>query len=154
MLLNTIVKKGGSDGMTYYDLQQLGGVPHARIYRQLKKLEDDGLLNLEEETNPVGRPKHLFSISESGRKKIEELKKKMGDFIEMLKREFPHYIEGELPTHELVENIVIKQFRTPIDQIMESDLSRADKLEEMEKIEGEMNEMLDKVKKLKEELQK
>lgn len=152
MLLNTILKKGGANGMTYYDLQQLGGVPHSRVYRHLKKMEEKGFLNLEEETNPVGRPKHLYNISKSGENKIEELKKKLAGFIEMLKREFPHYIDEDMDSMELVENVVIKKFRSPIDHIMESDLPRAEKLEELTKIEGEMTEMLNKVKKLKEEL--
>ena len=40
LIFNTI--KNCPNGLTYYDLKQYGEIPHSKIYRMMKKLEDKG----------------------------------------------------------------------------------------------------------------
>ena len=64
LIFNTI--KNCPDGLTYYDLKQYGEIPHSKIYRMMKKLEEKGdLIKKNDISIETGRPKHLYFLSVS-----------------------------------------------------------------------------------------
>ena len=62
ILLNTIQEH--PDGITLYDLKKIGHLPHSKIYRMMKKLEEKQYLIVTEEKNETGRTKFIHFISE------------------------------------------------------------------------------------------
>ena len=61
-IFNTI--KNSPNGLTYYDLTKFGNIPHSRIYRLMKRLEDNGDLFKESDiSSETGRPKHLYFLT-------------------------------------------------------------------------------------------
>ena len=70
-ILNTV--KEYPNGITYYDLQQMGNIPHSKIYREMKKLEEEGILRREDEKGSVGRQKHCYFLTEAGEKERERI---------------------------------------------------------------------------------
>ncbi|MFX1412883.1 MAG: hypothetical protein ACFFA2_03510, partial [Promethearchaeota archaeon] len=87
-IFNTI--KSYENGMTYYDLTQYGNIPHSKIYRIMKSLEENGdLVRKDDISQETGRPKHLYFLSGAGEKKLGELRKKIGEIFEFIKLRFP-----------------------------------------------------------------
>ncbi|MEJ2276694.1 MAG: helix-turn-helix transcriptional regulator [Candidatus Lokiarchaeota archaeon] len=78
ILLNTM--ENYPDGMTYYDLQQFGNVPHSKIYRIMKKMEQEGYLR-KEEIVEIGRPKHLYFTTEKGLKYKESIRQEVRRYL-------------------------------------------------------------------------
>ena len=60
-VFNTI--KNSPNGLTYYDLTQFGNIPHSKIYRLMKNLEENGdLIKKDDISSETGRPKHLYFL--------------------------------------------------------------------------------------------
>ncbi|GAG96501.1 unnamed protein product, partial [marine sediment metagenome] len=88
-IFNTV--KDFQNGLTYYDLKKYGNIPHSKIYRTMKTLEEDGFLSVKKEdlSNESGRPKHLFFLSEKGEEKLVELRFKLVNIFKFIKLRFP-----------------------------------------------------------------
>ena len=83
-IFNTI--KSYPEGITYYDLKKFGDIPHSKIYRMMKSLEEKGdLLRKDDISKETGRPKHLYFLSEQGKSRLVELRKNMGDLFDLIK---------------------------------------------------------------------
>ena len=65
LIFNTV--RNCPNGLTYYDLKKFGEIPHSKIYRMMKKLEDKGdLIKKDDVSAETGRPKHLYFLSKQG----------------------------------------------------------------------------------------
>ncbi|GAG22939.1 unnamed protein product, partial [marine sediment metagenome] len=84
-IFNTV--KDYQNGLTFYDLKKYGNIPHSKIYRTMKALEEDGFLSMKKENLGIecGRPKHLFFLSERGEEKLSELRIKIAKIFEFIK---------------------------------------------------------------------
>ena len=72
-IFNTI--KSYPEGLTYYDLKKFGDIPHSKIYRMMKLLEERGDLIREDDiSKETGRPKHLYFLSQQGESRLVELR--------------------------------------------------------------------------------
>ena len=150
-IFNTI--KGYPEGLTYYDLKKFGNIPHSRIYRLMKDLEERGDLVREDDvSNETGRPKHLYLLSEKGESRLIELRKNIGEIFEWLKLRFPDDIP-EFDHKKFLENATFQVWASPVEYIMCKEISDQEKLEALLEMELDVNNILDKIVKEKKKLQ-
>jgi len=75
-IFNTV--KNFPEGLTYYDLKKFGNIPHSKIYRMMKILEEGKFLLIKSDiSKETGRPKHLYFITEKGENKLTDLREKI-----------------------------------------------------------------------------
>ena len=143
VLYNTIVEHKNPDGLTYYDLTQIDPhIPHSRIYRAMKKLEETGYLKKKEVISELGRPKHYYSLTQKGKERHEELKQGvLGMFSSVQQR-----LSGDISNIHF-GNIPQPNFNNfdPAKAILEEEGPIEEKLEELEKIEKHLKECLENI---------
>ena len=151
-LFNTIKNK--PEGLTYYDLKQYGSIPHSKIYRMMKKLEEEGdLVRKDDFSKDTGRPKHLYSLSEQGKIKLRDLKIKLGEFFEFLKYRFPT-TNTDFDHESFLQEATFKVWASPIEHIMRQEVSNEGKLKALSKMESRLTEYLKKVQTTRNKLEK
>jgi DNA-binding PadR family transcriptional regulator len=151
LLLNFITQRS-EEGLTYYDLQQYDNVPHSRIYRAMKKLEEEGYLSKSTESNETGRPKHLFKISPKGKQYRDELQIKLRNVLNVIKSKFPEHMDFDIDS--FLEDGTIKLFKTPIQHVLESDMQPKEKLKCLKAMKQDHQEILQDIRKNIQKLEK
>lgn len=149
-IFNTI--KSYPNGLTYYDLQQFGNIPHSKIYRMMKLLEEEGdLIKKNAISNETGRPKHLYFLSTQGELKLENLRKKLGEIFEFVKLRFPK----EAPNFDhdtFLREGTFKIWSNPVEFIMRKNVSDSVKLNDLLNMEKDVTYILRRIRKEKKKL--
>lgn len=150
-IFNTI--KSYPEGITYYDLKKFGDIPHSKIYRMMKSLEEKGdLLRKDDISKETGRPKHLYFLSEQGKSRLVELRKNMGDLFDLIKSKFPE----DMPNFDhkrFLEDATFKSSSSPLENLMSKDIPDKEKLEVLSEMESDFKNILNKIRKEKKFLQ-
>jgi len=146
-VFNTI--KNSPNGITYYDLTQFGNIPHSKIYRLMKDLEDNGdLIKRDDVSSETGRPKHVYFLSEKGEARLEDLRVSLGKYFEFIQERFP--IENSEFDHEsFLKEATFKVWSSPVEHVIQKDISNEEKLEILTQMESDLNIMLEKIQKEK-----
>ncbi|MFW9876818.1 MAG: PadR family transcriptional regulator [Candidatus Thorarchaeota archaeon] len=151
-IFNTI--KSYTNGMTYYDLTQYGNIPHSKIYRTMKLLEEDGdLIRRDDVSQETGRPKHLYFLSDKGNKRLEELRRKIGEIFEFIKLRFPES-DSDLDHTKFLNEATFNIWASPIEFIMQKDISDEEKLVALLEIESDIMKLLEQLHTEKSKLEK
>ncbi|KKM57993.1 hypothetical protein LCGC14_1550040 [marine sediment metagenome] len=150
LIFNTV--KNYPNGLTYYDLQQYGEIPHSKIYRMMKKLEIKGELIKKNDISPeTGRPKHLYFLSKQGEARLDDLKVNLGKYFEFLKERFPK--EQSSFDHEtFLKEATFKVWSSPVEHVIQKDISNEKKLKILSSMESDLTRMLEKIQKEKKKL--
>ena len=151
LIFNTI--KNYPNGLTYYDLQQYGEIPHSKIYRMMKKLENKGDLKKKDDTSSeTGRPKHLYFLSEQGEARLNDLRENLGKYFEFIKERCP--IEESGFDHTIfLKEATFKVWSSPVEHILQKDISNEKKFKILSRMESDLIQMLDKIQKEKKKLE-
>ena len=145
-MFNTI--KSYPEGMTYYDLKKYGDIPHSKIYRMMKKLEEKGdLIRKDDISSETGRPKHLYFLSDQGERRLQILKERLGDLIELIILRFPDK-KIELDTKKMLD-ATFGVWSSPVEYVLQLEISDQDKIEAFSEMESDLTDLLDKVKQAK-----
>jgi len=132
------------NGMTYYDLKQYGNIPHSKIYRMIKKLEEQGYLTRRNGiSNDTGRPKHLYFLSEEGKIRLQELKGRLGEILKFIKLRFPDNLEDF--NHEKLLNATYAVWSSPVEFIFQLDIEEEKKLKLLSDMEADLKDLLKKI---------
>jgi predicted ArsR family transcriptional regulator len=150
LIFNTV--KEVPEGLTYYDLKKFGNIPHSKIYRMMKELAEDGYLYVKDDiSKETGRPKHLYFLTDKGERKLTELRQKIGNIFELIKQRFPE--SGiELDHEKILKGATFNIWSSPVEYIMQKDISNEEKLAALTFIEKDVNEILKKIRKEKSKL--
>lgn len=149
-LLNTIKQKT-PPGLTFYDLGQNGKFPAAKIYRQMKKLEADGILT-HVEVQESGKPKYLYRLSSQGETLRNELQEKIKKTTELLKIRFP---EAKINIDEkIIQEGTFQLWCSPVEFLLQQNISDEEKLERLSDMEMDISAMLKKIQLEKKKLEK
>lgn len=144
-LFNTI--KEYPEGLTYYDLQKIGNFPHSKIYRLMKKLEQEGYLRKEEKVE-LGRPKHLYLLTDKGLEKLEEIRETLVKFFEFLKTRWPN-LDQNFDYNTFLREGTFKIWCSPVEHILNRNISKLEKMEALEGMEHDLTDLLKKIRKEK-----
>jgi len=152
-IFNTV--KDFQNGLTYYDLKKYGNIPHSKIYRTMKALEEDGFLSVKKEdlSNESGRPKHLFFLSEKGEEKLVELRFKLVNIFKFIKLRFPQS-SSDLDYEKFLNEATFKVWSNPVDFILSQDIPVEEKLSVLSEMESDILSILEKVRKEKKKIEK
>ncbi|NHJ20677.1 MAG: hypothetical protein EAX91_07045 [Candidatus Lokiarchaeota archaeon] len=150
-IFNTI--KSYPEGLTYYDLKKFGDIPHSKIYRMMKLLEEKGDLIREDDiSKETGRPKHLYFLSQQGESRLVELRNNLGELFDLLKSKFPEDIPN-FDHKKFLEDATFKSSSSPLEYLMSKDIPDKEKLEVLSEMESDINNLLQKIRKEKKSLQ-
>ena len=149
-IFNTI--KNNPNGLTYYDLKQYGNIPHSKIYRLMKNLEENGdLIKKDDISSETGRPKHLYFLSEQGEEKLGDLRENLSKYFKFIKERFP--IEDTNFDHvTFLKEATFKVWSSPVEHVIQRDISDEEKLEILTRMESDLTKMLEKIIKEKKKL--
>jgi len=149
-IFNTI--KNNPNGLTYYDLKQYGNIPHSKIYRLMKNLEENGdLIKKDDISSETGRPKHLYFLSEQGEEKLGDLRENLSKYFKFIKERFP--IEDTNFDHvTFLKEATFKVWSSPVEHVIQRDISDEEKLEILTRMESDLTKMLEKILKEKKKL--
>ena len=151
-MFNTI--KNYPKGLTYYDLQKYGNIPHSKIYRMMKLLEENGLLiKKEDSSQDIGRPKHLYFLSRQGEKSLEELRAKLGEFFEFIKLRFPE-IDSDFDHKTFLNEATFNVWASPVEYIMQKEISDYEKLAALSEMESDIIGLLEQIQREKDKLER
>jgi len=149
-VFNTI--KNCSNGLTYYDLKQYGEIPHSKIYRIMKKLEEKGdLIKRDDVSIETGRPKHLFFLSKQGEARLGDLRENLGKYFEFIKERFPS-AKGNFDHETFLKEATFKVWSSPVEHIIQKDISNEKKIKILTSMESDLITMLEKIRKEKKKL--
>jgi DNA-binding PadR family transcriptional regulator len=153
VLFNTIENHPDKNGLTYYDLTQIDpDIPHSRIYRGMKKLTELGYLHEKEvkreDEQELGRPKKYYTLSETGKQHLEDLKKKIRGLAMKLSENLAYDKITEFDFRDLPK----PKFHD-LESILKSKVSNEEKLQELTDREDHFKSMLQKISKLKRQLE-
>lgn len=150
-IFNTI--KNYPEGLTYYDLKKFGNIPHSKIYRMMKQLEEEGFLVRKDDTSKeTGRPKHLYFLSEKGELRLKELRENIGEIFDLLKLRFPDDIP-EFDHRKFLEGATFQVWASPVEYVMCREISDQQKFKALTEMELDVNNILNKIRKEKINLQ-
>ncbi|MFX0075936.1 MAG: PadR family transcriptional regulator [Candidatus Hermodarchaeota archaeon] len=136
-MFNTV--KSFPEGITYYDLKKFGNIPHSKIYRMMKILAKEGYLSIKDDVSKeTGRPKHLYFLTEEGERKLSDLRKKIGKIFEFLKHRFPE-TGDEFDHDQFLTEATFNVWSSPVEHIMQKDISDEEKLEVLNYMENDVN---------------
>ena len=139
-------------GLTYYDLKQYGAIPHSKIYRMMKKLEEKGDLIKKDDTSiETGRPKHLYFLSKQGETRLGDLRENLGKYFKFIKERFPS-ANGTFNHESFLKEATFKVWASPVENIIQKDISNEKKIKILSHMESDLNKMLEKIRKEKKKL--
>ncbi|MCJ7649051.1 MAG: helix-turn-helix transcriptional regulator [Candidatus Lokiarchaeota archaeon] len=152
LIFNTV--KEIPEGLTYYDLKKFGNIPHSKIYRMMKELAEEGYLSIKDDrSKDTGRPKHLYFMTDKGENKLIDLRQKIGKIFELIKQRFPE--SGiEFDHEKILKGATFSIWSSPVEYIMQKDISNEEKLEILTFMEKDVDEILHKIRKEKLKLQR
>ncbi len=135
LLLNTIQQS--PEGLAFSDFKEMGCEAPTRVYRILKKLEEDGYLTTQTTPQSSGRPKQPFVLTATGTEKLQKLRESLREILEGVRTRFPEKTHI-LNIPEFLEKGTFCHLRTPADFILQNSSIPAEKkrqiLTEMEKM--------------------
>jgi DNA-binding PadR family transcriptional regulator len=149
-ILNTI--KSYPNGITYYDLQQMGNIPHSKIYREMKKLEEDGILRKVEERGEVGRQKHLYFLTEKGDQERLRIIQSLEQQLDLLSHRLNQKNQNEMK--QLINEGTFKVWCSPAEFVANSEIPLEKKIEMLEDMDVDLTNLLERIRKLKKQLKK
>ena len=150
LIFNTI--RNNPDGLTYYDLKQFGEIPHSKIYRMMKKLEDEGdLIKKDDVSAETGRPKHLYFLSKQGEGRLEDLRENLGKYFDFIKERFP-VANSSFDRNAFLKEATFKVWSSPVEHVLQRDIPNEKKLKILSRMESDLNRMLEKIRKEKKRL--
>jgi DNA-binding PadR family transcriptional regulator len=149
-IFNTI--KSLPEGLTYYDLTQLGNIPHSKIYRMMKKLEEEGEL-IKQERTELGRPKHVYFVSEKGEKTLQQLRDKLKTNFDLIKTRDPDF-QIAFNHEKILTEGTFKIWCSPVEYIIQLDASDTEKYSALNDMEEDLNHLLKKIQNEKHKLEK
>ncbi|MEX2717149.1 MAG: PadR family transcriptional regulator [Candidatus Sigynarchaeum springense] len=157
LLLNTIKKRTSqAGGMPYAELQKIENLPHIKVYRTLKRMEENHLLEKKEERIELGRPRQLYRLSSMGEQQLEQLKTHMLSFFDIIRRSFPDKLYESFDAPKFVEEGTFDTFcfPPPPSRLMDDEgMSDEERLEMLSEIKAHMEKRLQHVSKEISELQ-
>jgi DNA-binding MarR family transcriptional regulator len=136
LLLNTINQC--SDGLAFSDFKEMGCEAPSRVYRCLKKLEEDGFLTSQATPQSSGRPKQPFILTPTGIQKLQEIKEYLRKIFELIRTRFSEETQ-DINIAEFLEKGSFHRFGTPMDFILQN---TSIPIEKKHKILVEMEKML------------
>ena len=150
LIFNTI--RNCPDGLTYYDLKQFGEIPHSKIYRMMKKLENKGyLIKKDDISSETGRPKHLYFLSKQGEIRFDELRENLEKYFEFIKERFPT-ADSSFDHKTFLKEATFNVWSSPVEYIIQKDLPNEKKLKFLSRMESDLTQMLEKIRKEKKKL--
>jgi predicted transcriptional regulator len=151
-LFNTV--KDFPEGLTYYDLKKFGNIPHSKVYRMMKELAAEGFLLIKDDlSKDTGRPKHLYFLTDKGERKLLDLRQKIGKIFEFIKYRFPESAM-EIDHEKFLKEATFSVWSSPVEYVMQRNISLKEKLITLTYMEKDVNNILEKIRKEKEKLQK
>jgi DNA-binding PadR family transcriptional regulator len=154
LLLNTIKKRTiEAGGMPYAELQKIEHLPHIKVYRILKRMEEDGMLEKKEERIELGRPRQLYRLSAKGDKQLEQLKSHVLSFFDTIRRSFPDKMYESFDLPKFLEEGTFDTFCLPPRFMNEEGMTDEERLEMLSEIKAHMEKRLQLVTKEISELQ-
>ena len=149
LLLNTIQQS--PEGLAFSDFKGMGCQTPTKVYRLLKKLEEDGFLSTQIYPQASGRPKQLFMLTPIGLEKLKELRENLRGILEGIQARFPGE-SRDLNIPGFLEKGTFHHLRTPVDFILQNNSIPLPKKRE---ILSEMDKMLsNELSKIREALEK
>ena len=119
----------------------------------MKLLEEKGdLVRKDDISKETGRPKHLYFLSEQGKSRLLELRKKIGELFDLLKLRFPEDLP-EFDHKKFLEYATFHVWASPVEYVMCKEISDQKKLEALSEMELDVNKILSKIRKEKRNLQ-
>lgn len=150
-IFNTL--KNYPKGLTYYDLKQYGEIPHSKIYRMMKKLEEKGdLIKKDDISVETGRPKHLYSLSKQGEARLDDLRENLGKYFKFIKERFPS-ANGNFDHESFLKEATFKVWSSPVENIIQKDISNEKKIKILSRMESDLITMLEKIRKERKKLE-
>jgi DNA-binding PadR family transcriptional regulator len=154
LLLNTIKQRTSqSGGMPYAELQKIEHLPHIKVYRILKRMEEEGLLEKKEEKIELGRPRQLYRLNAKGEQQLDKLKAHMLSFFDIIRRSFPDKLYESFDAPKFLEEGTFDTFCFPPRFIDEEPMTDEERLELLEDVKKHMESRLQHVMKEISELQ-
>ena len=151
LIFNTI--KNCPNGLTYYDLQQYGEIPHSKIYRMMKKLEKKGDLTKKDDlSTETGRPKHLYFLTKQGEARLDELRENLGKYFEFINERFPT-ANINFDHKTFLKEATFKVWSSPVEYVMQQEISNEKKSKILSRMELDLTRMLEKIQKEKKKLE-
>ena len=120
----------------------------------MKELAVEGYLSIKDDVSKdTGRPKHLYFLTEKGIIKLSDLRQKIGKLFEFIKHRFPE--SGLEFDHEtFLKGATFCVWSSPVEYIMQRDISIEEKMNALTYMEDDVNEILRKIRKEKQKIQK
>ena len=142
LFLNFITQH--KEGVTFYDLKQIENLPASRVYRKMKKLEEEGYLEKTEQQNVTGRPKFVFKISQMGLSLQDTLKTKLLKVTNLLAAQYPKHTDFDIESFLKQGTLIL--FKSPLQHILEnSKLEPQEKLQCLQNMKQDHEEILKKI---------
>lgn len=120
----------------------------------MKKLAEEGFLSIKADiSKDTGRPKHLYFLTDKGESKLSDLRQKVGKIFEFIKHRFPE--SGiDIEHKKFLKEATFSVWSSPVEYIMQKNIPTEEKLNVLTYMENDVNEILRKIRKEKEKLQK
>ncbi len=141
--------------MPYAELQKIEHLPHIKVYRTLKRMEEDGLLEKKEEKIELGRPRQLYRLSTKGEQHLDQLKAHVLSFFNLIRRSFPDKLNESFDAPKFLEEGTFDTFCFPPPPhfMVEEGMTNEERLEMLSEIKAHMEKRLQHVTKEISELQ-
>lgn len=154
LLLNTIKQRTSqAGGMPYAELQKIEHLPHIKVYRILKRMEEGGLLEKKEERIELGRPRQLYRLNAKGEQQLDQLKAHVLSFFDIIRRSFPDKLYESFDAPKFLEEGTFDTFCFPPRFMDEEPMTDEERLELLEDVKAHMEKRLAEVLKEISELQ-
>ena len=137
LLLNSVRKKQ-DEGITYTDFQRDDFLPHSKVYRILKKLEESKIVETRDERSDIGRPRQLYRLTRKGEKELEAVRARVLGTFETFQHALPALLDGG--TFDTVRDLMTRT--GPVDCLLDP----AERLDFLREVERDMTEHLEQVR--------
>ncbi|HMF34375.1 MAG TPA: PadR family transcriptional regulator [Candidatus Lokiarchaeia archaeon] len=144
LLLNTIKQHEG--GLAFSDMKGMHAGNPSFLYREMRKLTDEGFLvtQIDQHEREGGRPKQLFTLTDAGFQKLEELQDSLRGIFEGIQTRFP-LGEHDINVGEFLEKGTFQDLLNPIDYFLQKNLPVEEKLRILGEMEKGIQMQLSKV---------
>jgi DNA-binding PadR family transcriptional regulator len=155
LVLNTI--KQAADGLSFSELKTMNAAnPPSFLYRELRKLVDENYLEQtgiqDQREREGGRPKQRFTLTETGKQRLESLQGSLRSVLEGITRLLPN--DQDIDVGEFLEFGTFQGQVNPIDHLLQrNDRSTDEKLKILGEIEAAITAQLAKVRAAVKQLQ-
>jgi len=128
-----------------------GTLDRRKIFRELVEPHKNDLIKKNDISTETGRPKHLYFLSKQGESKLNGLIENLGKYFDFMKERFP--VENKDFDHlTFLREATFKVWSSPVEHIIQSDIPNKEKIESLERMESDLDKMLEKIRKEKKKL--